>query len=189
MPASSAPFRDRSSYDCVKPLIAGLPSGALTDPGCPTLGGTSKEFENQPLLRKYNMANRRRSDAHAWLTITPLGNLSIGSHLKYIDDDYYKSTLGRTDYRLLSAGLDLSYAATDALNFHAFYNHDRSKSKMNSSSSATSFDPDHAGRAKTGTPPTPSAPASISMSSRTGCPSVSITSTPDRWAGWTRSGS
>jgi MtrB/PioB family decaheme-associated outer membrane protein len=136
-------FRDRSYYDCVRPLIAGLPSGVLTDPGCPSLGGTSKEFENQPLLRKYNMANRRRSDTHAWLTITPLGNLSIGSHVKLIDDDYYKSTLGRTDYQLLSAGLDLSYAATDALIFHAFYTHDTSKSKMNSSSSATSFDPDN----------------------------------------------
>jgi opacity protein-like surface antigen len=81
------------------------------------------------------MANRRRSDAHTWLTITPLDNLSIGSHLKYIDDDYYKTTFGVTEYWLLSTGLDLSYAATDALNFHAFYNHDKSKTDMDSTSS------------------------------------------------------
>jgi hypothetical protein len=89
---------------------------------------------NSPQLRKYYMADRRRSDAHTWLTITPLNELSVGSHLKYIDDDYYKTTFGVTGYRLLSTGLDVSYAATDALNFHAFYNHDKSKTEMDSTS-------------------------------------------------------
>jgi MtrB/PioB family decaheme-associated outer membrane protein len=125
-------YRDRSSYDCVKPLIAGEPPGILTDPGCPTVPGTGMEFENQPQLRKSYMANRRRDDTHAWMTITPLDNVSIGTHLKFIYDDYYKSKYGLTEYRLLSTGLDLSYMATDALNFNAFYTHDKSRREMES---------------------------------------------------------
>jgi MtrB/PioB family decaheme-associated outer membrane protein len=134
-------YRDRSTYDCVKPHIAGLPPGTVVNPGCPHAVGSGEDFENSPQLRKYYMANRRRNDSHAWLTITPLDNLSIGSHLKFIDDDYYKTTFGVTGYRLLSTGLDLSYAATDALNFHTFYTHDKSRTEMDSTSSSTSFNP------------------------------------------------
>ena len=131
-------YRDRSTYDCVKPLISGEPPGTVTDPGFPHAAGSGKDFTNSPQLRKYYMANRRRNDTHAWLTITPLDNLSIGSHVKFIDDDYYKTTFGVTGYRLLSTGLDLSYAVTDALNFHTFYSHDKSKTDMDSTSSSTS---------------------------------------------------
>jgi hypothetical protein len=134
-------YRGRSSYDCVKPLLTGRPWGTVPNPGCPTTSGTGQQFENSPQLSKYYMANRRRSDIHAWMTITPLGDLSIGSHVKYIDDDYYKTKFGVTGYWLLSTGLDLSYAATEALNFHAFYNHDKSRTDMDSTSSSTSFNP------------------------------------------------
>jgi MtrB/PioB family decaheme-associated outer membrane protein len=134
-------YRNGSYYDCVKPYIAGrptvIPPGGVVDPECP---GTAET--NSPQLRKYYMANRHRYDTHAWLTVTPLDNLSIGSHLKFIDDDYYKSKFGLTGYRLLSTGVDFSYMATDALNFHAFYNFDESKREMGSTTSPTSFDPD-----------------------------------------------
>jgi len=132
-------YRDRSSYDCVKPLIAGLPPLTLTNPGCPTSVGSGLQFVSSPQLRKYNMANRRRDDTHVWMTITPLDRLSIGSHLKFIYDDYYKTTYGVTDYRLLSTGVDLSYMITETLNFNAFYNHDKTKREMDSTSSPTSF--------------------------------------------------
>jgi MtrB/PioB family decaheme-associated outer membrane protein len=134
-------YRDRSSYDCVKPYISGEPPGTVVNPGCPHAARSGKDFVNSPQLRKYYMANRRRNDTHAWLTITPLGNLSIGSHLKFIDDDYYKTTFGVTGYRLLSTGLDLSYAVTDALNLHSFYNHDKTRTEMDSTTSSTSFNP------------------------------------------------
>jgi MtrB/PioB family decaheme-associated outer membrane protein len=141
-------YRDRSSYDCVKPLTAGVPPLTLANPGCPTEPGPPDvDFQNQPQLRKYNMANRRRNDTHAWMTITPLDRLSVGTHLKYIDDDYYKSTFGVTEYRLLSTGLDLSYRVTDALNFNAFYNHDKTRREMDAvsfgSNPDASFDPDN----------------------------------------------
>jgi len=125
-------YRDRSSYDCVKPLISGEPPGFIADPGCPITPGTGKDFENQPQLRKYYMANLRRNDTHAWMTITPLDRLSVGTHLKFIDDDYYKTTFGLTEYQLLSTGLDVSYLVTDALNINAFYSHDKSRREMES---------------------------------------------------------
>ncbi len=134
-------YRNRSSYDCVEPYIAGSVPGSLPATGCPTMAGSGLDFENSPLLRKYYMANRKRNDAHVWMTLTPLDNVSIGSHVKYIDDDYYKTTYGLTDYRVLSTGLDVSYAPLDVLSFHAFYNHDTSRSEMDSTSSATSFNP------------------------------------------------
>jgi MtrB/PioB family decaheme-associated outer membrane protein len=125
-------YRDRSSYDCVKPLVSGEPPGFIANPGCPIMPGTGRDFENQPQLRKYYMANRRRNDTHAWMTLTPLDRVSIGTHLKYIDDDYYKTTFGLTEYRLLSTGLDLSYRVTDTLNFNAFYTHDKTRREMES---------------------------------------------------------
>ncbi len=134
-------YRDRSSYDCVKPLLAGVPPLTVVNPGCPTTSGTGLDVENQPQLRKYYyMANRKRHDTHTWMTITPMDRVSIGAHLKYIDDDYYKSTYGLTKYRLVSTGLDFSYQITDALNFHSFYNHDKTRREMDSTSSL-SFNP------------------------------------------------
>ena len=122
-------YRDRSAYDCVKPFIVGRPWGTVADTEC------QPDTEmNSPQLRKYYMANRRRNDTHVWLTITPLDRLSISGHLKHIYDDYYKSTFGLTEYRLLSRGVDLSYMVTDALNFNAFYNHDKVKREMDSTS-------------------------------------------------------
>jgi hypothetical protein len=122
-------YRDRSGYDCVKPFLVGRPWGTVANPACQADGEM-----NSPQLRKYYMANRRRNDTHVWTTITPLDRLSISGHLKHIYDDYYKSTFGLTEYRLFSKGLDLSYMATDALNFNAFYNHDKSKTEMDSTS-------------------------------------------------------
>jgi MtrB/PioB family decaheme-associated outer membrane protein len=133
-------YRSGSYYDCVKPTIAGVPPPTPPNPSCPTVAGSSLLL-NSPQLRKYHMADRRRHDTHAWLTITPLDNLSIGSHLKFIDDDYYKSKFGLTGYRLLGTGVDLSYMATDALNFRAFYNYDKTKREMDSTSSTTSSRP------------------------------------------------
>jgi MtrB/PioB family decaheme-associated outer membrane protein len=127
-------FRDGSGYDCVKPFLVGRPWGTVANPTC-----QADAEMNSPQLRKYYMADRRRSDAHTWLTITPLNELSVGSHLKIIDDDYYNTTFGVTEYRLLSTGVDLSYAITDALNFNAFYNHDKTKRKMDSASFGTNW--------------------------------------------------
>ncbi len=132
-------YRDRSSYDCVKPLLAGLPPLTVANPGCPKTAGTGLQFESSPQLRKYNMANRRRDDTHVWMTVTPIDRISIGSHLKFIYDDYYKSTFGVTEYRLLSTGFDLSYMITERLNLNAFYNHDKSKREMDSTTSPASF--------------------------------------------------
>jgi MtrB/PioB family decaheme-associated outer membrane protein len=149
-------YRNGSDYNCVKPLIVTEPPGALAFPGCPkTLAeqlidndppnGAFTVWENQPLARKFNMANRHRNDAHGWATFAPIENLSVGTHVKFIDDDYYDSTFGLTDYRLFSSGVDLSYAATDALNFHAFYSYDKDTTDMASvtfgGDAEDSFDP------------------------------------------------
>jgi MtrB/PioB family decaheme-associated outer membrane protein len=137
-------YRDRSSYDCVKPLVAGQPAGTVADPGCPIVPGTGQVFENQPQLRKYYMANLRRNDAHVWASLVPLESVNLSSHFQYIDDDYYKSKFGLTEYRLISTGADLSYSATSALIFHTFYSFDNSRSEMESVSFGgldASFDP------------------------------------------------
>jgi MtrB/PioB family decaheme-associated outer membrane protein len=123
-------YRDSSHYDCVRPQVASHPPGELW--GCPSGPGSVREWENQPNLRKYYMADVRRDNTRTWINFMPLDEVSIGFNMRYINDNYHNTTFGLTKHRILSPGVDLSYAPTNDLNINAFYTYEKTKSKMDS---------------------------------------------------------
>jgi MtrB/PioB family decaheme-associated outer membrane protein len=125
-------YRDGSHYNCVRPLIKTEPAGLLTNPGCPKEPGTDEEWENQPSLRKYYMADVKRDNARLWFNLVPMDNVSLGFNIRYIKDDYHNSKFGLTEHRIVSSGVDLSYAPTNQLQINAFYNYEKSESDMES---------------------------------------------------------
>ena len=74
-----------------------------------------------PLLRKYNMADRKRDTAGLRADFAATENLSIGLGADVAYDDYTNSTIGLLDGRSASFGGDVSFALSDVthLNFYA----------------------------------------------------------------------
>jgi MtrB/PioB family decaheme-associated outer membrane protein len=74
-----------------------------------------------PLLRKYNMADRERDSVGLRADFAATENVSIGLGADVAYDDYTNSTIGLLDGRTASFGGDVSFALSDAtrLNFYA----------------------------------------------------------------------
>jgi MtrB/PioB family decaheme-associated outer membrane protein len=71
-------------------------------------------FDQNPLMRKYNLAYRYREFGEITVSATPAGKpFSIGVSILYADDSYTKSELGLTDSTETSASADLSWAVSE----------------------------------------------------------------------------
>ncbi|WP_428353373.1 MtrB/PioB family decaheme-associated outer membrane protein [Methyloprofundus sp.] len=84
----------------------------------------SVRFENDPLIRQYNLADVKRnkvSFALNWLLLDPL---SIGFNGRYNQDDFDQSELGLTFADSFSGTLDLNYAIIDGLSLYGFYSYE-----------------------------------------------------------------
>lgn len=90
-----------------------------------------------PYMRKYNQADRRRNTAGARADITPLEGMSIGLHYDLSDDDYEESQVGLTDARSEAYGADLSAALGENTQLHFFVTSERTRSNQAGSTSAT----------------------------------------------------
>ena len=89
------------------------------------------ELANQnPLLRKYNLADRDQDKAGLLLNYAPVSNLNIGFSADLVDDDYTDSDLGLTDADSHNYNLDLSYFPTQDIRLNAFYSYDRIESRQ-----------------------------------------------------------
>ena len=81
-------------------------------------------FENDPLIRQYNLADVKRnkvSFAVNWLVFDPL---SLGFNGHYNQDNYDQSELGLTYADSFSGTLDLNYIINDALSLYSFYSYE-----------------------------------------------------------------
>ncbi|WP_221895838.1 MtrB/PioB family outer membrane beta-barrel protein [Bathymodiolus japonicus methanotrophic gill symbiont] len=84
----------------------------------------SVRFENDPLIRQYNLADVQRnrvSFALNWLLFNPL---SIGFNGHYNQDNYDQSELGLTFADSFSGTVDLNYAIHEGLNLYRFYTYE-----------------------------------------------------------------
>jgi hypothetical protein len=105
-------FADRngSEYMYQSPLFQGFTPeyvGSITDP--------DELFENNPLLRKNNYADRKRSRVLGRIDLMPIETFSIGLDTTWVDDDYDESTLGLTQRERLSSTVDLSWSPIEIL--------------------------------------------------------------------------
>lgn len=74
-----------------------------------------------PLLRKYNMADRERQFAEASFTLQPLAKLSLVATGRYANDDYINSRLGLRNSREVDSTVALSWTPTEKMTWFADY--------------------------------------------------------------------
>ena len=98
------------------------------------------ELDNQnPLLRKYTLADRDRDQAGVLLNYAPAHNLNIGFSASLLEDDYTDSDLGLTDADSQNYNLDVSYFPSQDIRLNAFYSFERIESGQRGASAADTF--------------------------------------------------
>lgn len=86
-----------------------------------------------PLLRKYNMADRDRDTFGVRVDVAATNDIALGLSLDLAQDDYPDSTLGLTNSQESSIGLDLSMLLTKATTVNFFVNHENISSTVKGS--------------------------------------------------------
>ena len=83
-----------------------------------------------PLLRKFNMANRTRDSGGLRLDIAATETVNIGLGVDASKDDYTDSTIGLTSGREVNVNGDVSVLLTEQTSLHLFANRATIKSKQ-----------------------------------------------------------
>lgn len=81
----------------------------------------SVRFENDPLIRQYNLADVRRNKVSVALNWLPLAPLSIALNGHYNQDDYSQSELGLVYANNFSGTVDFNYVINVELSLYSFY--------------------------------------------------------------------
>ncbi|MCD8549699.1 MAG: MtrB/PioB family decaheme-associated outer membrane protein [Shewanella xiamenensis] len=90
--------------------------------------------ETNSLLRKYNLADRDRTQVEARITHSPLESLTIDVGARYALDDYTDTVIGLTESKDTSYDANISYMITADLLATAFYNYQIIESEQAGSS-------------------------------------------------------
>jgi MtrB/PioB family decaheme-associated outer membrane protein len=83
-----------------------------------------------PLLRKYNMADRTRDTAGVRADVTVGQTMSFGLGYDYANDDYSKSQIGLTESRESTLGADASAMLATNTSLHVYYTRERINSQQ-----------------------------------------------------------
>ena len=76
-----------------------------------------------PLLRKFNMADRTRTSADLQVSMTPSETWQYGFGVSVADDDYSESEVGLTSSRASNLTADFSVIMSTASSLHMFLDH------------------------------------------------------------------
>lgn len=90
--------------------------------------------ESNDLLRKYNLADRKRTMVEARVTHSPTEALTIDFGTRYALDDYNHTQIGLTESTDLSYDVSASYLINDDMTLTAFYNRQNIESDQSGSS-------------------------------------------------------
>ncbi len=93
-----------------------------------------------PLMRKYNLANRQRDTIGLRADMALSDELHVGLGLDAARDDYQDSTIGLTDGRELTLSGDASWAMSDETKFTFFVNRQQIRSTQAGSSAFSTPD-------------------------------------------------
>lgn len=97
-------------------------------------------YAENPLLRKYNLAARRRDIASLSADFSVAEKLTLGLTADYANDDYAQSAVGLTHSRSTSFGVDLSYALSEKTRIHLFAQSEAIRAKQAGSQTASQPD-------------------------------------------------
>ncbi len=84
----------------------------------------SVRFENDPLIRQFNLVDRNTNKVSFSANWLPLEPLSVGFNGHYSQDDYDQSELGLTFADNFSGTVDLNYAINEGLSLYGFYTYE-----------------------------------------------------------------
>jgi MtrB/PioB family decaheme-associated outer membrane protein len=111
-----------------------------------TYGTATWFYVENPLLRKYNLADRNRNSAEAHLDFAISEKVSLGLSADVADDDYDHSPVGLTSARSANLALELSAAISEQVHARGFVQTQRIRSHQNGSQSFVA--PDWTGNVK-----------------------------------------
>jgi MtrB/PioB family decaheme-associated outer membrane protein len=97
--------------------------------------------EENPLLRKFHLADRDRDALRVSGSYMPMDNLSLGLSVDVAKDDYMRSPVGLQDSRDVAYMLDASLVPWENASVYGFLGHERIESRM-AGSQGTSAQPD-----------------------------------------------
>jgi MtrB/PioB family decaheme-associated outer membrane protein len=86
-----------------------------------------------PLMRKFNLADRRRDSARVRADFTVSEAVQFGFNADFAYDDYTRSPIGLNQARSSGFGADLAVTVSDGLSLHAYVQTDRIRSEQNGS--------------------------------------------------------
>lgn len=93
-------------------------------------------FENLPGLRKYNQADRDRTDSELYASFAPTEQVAVSASVNYAEDDYSNSEFGLTFSRVSSYNVDVAWAPMESFSAYAFASEERYKSDQDGRSFA-----------------------------------------------------
>jgi len=93
-----------------------------------------------PLMRKFNLADRRRNSGSVHAAFSPHERVSIGLSAELSKDDYSNSVLGVTESSEIDYNADVSVVLTEATTAHAFAGWQQIKSEQAGSQSFSTPD-------------------------------------------------
>lgn len=105
---------------------------------------TASRFDNNPGMRKFDIADRKRTKYGTNATFFPADNTTVGLYYNYRNDVYGGSELGLKENRNHSYTADATYSPVNYLSFYTFYTKEDTRSRQESRSfagAAQSSDP------------------------------------------------
>lgn len=91
---------------------------------------TNQRFQNDPLLRQFNLANRRQHKIGFSTTYSPVEALDFNLVANYSRDDYNQTVTGLKRWHQLSTTLNVDYALNNRFNTYSFFTYERIDSKQ-----------------------------------------------------------
>ena len=98
-----------------------------------TYGTATWFYVENPLLRKFNLADRTRNSAEVHLDYAVSEKISLGLSADVADDDYNNSPVGLTNSRSANVALELSAAITEKTHARGFVQTQQIRSDQNGS--------------------------------------------------------
>lgn len=83
-----------------------------------------EEFENNPNVRKFYMADRKRTSVKGAMTFLPSDSTVIGFSGRYSRDNYDQTILGLRRAKTVSGTVDVSFNPTPKTSAYAFYTYE-----------------------------------------------------------------
>jgi MtrB/PioB family decaheme-associated outer membrane protein len=97
----------------------------------------SSSSEQNPLLRRYYIADRDRTQVEARINHTPMDNLNIDFGVRYAFDDYTETQIGLTESKDTNYDINVNYMINNDINLNTFYNHQIIKSAQSGSANVS----------------------------------------------------